>query len=557
MLPASSTYPSFNSGGPSQQQTITSTVAVAPVLGIQSNKTLYEMDPKECIFAYNIIPKEYGMEIRRGYTYFADIDDNNEVRTIMEFPDGIENTKIFAATLEGIYDITEGGEIDATSLPGSGEEGEVQYAWPTPTGQAGTCSYAFYSNASGNHLLVCDEVNGYIRYSASGGWVEGGMDSDPTGAAGPINGDASLVHVCEYKQRLWFTEKNTGRAYYTAAGAFSGASVPFEFGTKFTHGGNLRALYNWTIDGGNGVDDYLLAVGDSGDLLVYNGIDPSEVTSFSAVGNWYVGELPAGRRIGSNFGGEFLLLCAGGLVSVTKLLRGADIGENTAYLTYNIARLIRNTLNSYSTFDGWHITLFPKENLLIVTSPEVTYNLQFVMNLSTKAWAMTRDVPALCSAVYDRELYFGDRTGGIWIQSGYTDPVWNPSTSEYDTTEIDWSFLGSYQGMGSPAAFKRMQLVRPLFMSSGVPSYSVQARYDFDISEFIGGTLTSPPTPPSSLWDDALWDFGYWSDENIVTTRALGAKGMGRYLALAVRGRSGFLTQYGGADVMWDTGGLL
>ena len=32
---------------------------------------------------------------------------------------------------------------------------------------------------------------------------------------------------------------------------------------------------------------------------------------------------------------------------------------------------------------------------------------------------------------------------------------------------------------------------------------------------------------------------------------------MGRHLALAVVGRSAAATEYGGADVLWDVGGLL
>tara|TARA_R110002051_G_scaffold325625_1_gene429516 strand:- start:21688 stop:23316 length:1629 start_codon:yes stop_codon:yes gene_type:complete len=535
-------YPSFVSGGSPQQQVTTSAVVPAPVLGVQSNKSLYEMDPRECIYAYNIIPREYAMEVRKGYYLFATIDDEAEIRTVMEFPDGA-NSKIFAATTEGIYDITAGGTISAATFA---------YEWTTSGPESGYCSYVFFTNSSGMHLLVCDETNGYVRFDGTD-WTVGGMTADPAGVNGPIGGDDNLVHVCEFKERLWFTEQNTGRAWYTAPGSLSGTSTPFEFGRKFTHGGYLRALYNWTIDGGNGVDDYLLAVGDSGDLLVYKGTDPSDVASFSQIGNWYVGDLPAGRRVGSNFGGEFVLLCAGGLVSITKLLRGADIGENTAYLTYNIARLIRNTLASYSALKGWDITLFPEDNLLIVSSPESVSNLQFVMNISTKAWGMTRNVPTLSSMVYDGNLYIGDRSGSIHIQSGSTDGA---DVNGADGDDIEWSFLSSYQSLGSPGANKRMQLVRPLFLSSGAPSYDVQARYDFDLSAVIGGSLTTP-TYEASLWDEGVWDEATWGGGAIVSYGVLGTKGMGRHLALAVVGRSAAATEYGGADVLWDVGGLL
>ena len=522
-------------GGPSQQQRTRAEVLPAPVYGIQANKSLMAMDPSECIYSYNMIPKEYGMEVRRGYYMFADIDDNSEIRTVMEYKDSAGTIKVFAATINGIYDISAGGTIAA---------GSPAYAWPLSSGDAGFCSYHFFSNASGNWLLVCDERNGYVKFDGTT-WTLGGI-------TGPTNSDADLVFVMEFKERLWFVERGTGRAWYTAATALTGAATAFEFGSKFTKGGNLRALYNWTIDGGNGPDDYLVAVSDFGDVSAFAGINPSDVTSFSRVGNWSIGDLPAGRRVGSNFGGELVLLCAGGLISVTKLLRGGEIGDNTVYKTFNISRLIRNTLQLYRSLEGWHITLHPKENLLIVTSPEGTYNLQFAMNLTTQAWGMLRDVPALCSTVSDDDLYIGDRSGNIWIQSGDSDAA---DVNGDNGTEIEWSLLTSYQNYGSPGQNKRMQFIRPLFLTSGVPGYTVQARYDFDLEELF--SAVSNPTLEGSLWGVGEWDVAVWGGDLQVELSLDGAFGMGRHMAVALKGRSVAQTQYVGADVMWDDGGLL
>ncbi len=535
MLPASPRAGSFNSGGQPQGHAIQAEVLPAPVLGVQANKSLMAMEIGECIYAYNIIPKEYGMEVRKGYYLFSDIDDNAEVRTIMVYRDGT-NTKRFCATPVGIYDITAGGTISA---------GSPDYTWPTPGGDAGFCSYHFYSNSAGPHLLVSDEVNGYVRYDDTSGWVVGGV-------TGPDNGDDDLVHVMEFKERIWFVERDTGRAWYLPAGSLTGAATEFEFGNKFPKGGYLRVLYNWTIDGGDGPDDYLIIVGDAGDVSAYQGTDPASIETFQRVGNWYVGDLPIGRRIGSNFGGEFVLLCGGGLLSITKLLRGGQLGENTLYQTYNIARLIRNVLASYRTDDGWHVTMHPKENLLIITSPEAVYNLQFVMNLTTQGWAMSRGVPALCSTVYEDELYFGDRSGNIWIQSGDTDAA---DVNGDDGADIEWSMLQSYQSMGSPGMNKQMHFIRPLFLSSGVPGYVTQARYDFDLGEIFESP--SAPILQGSLWGVGLWDQAIWGGELTLDYELVGTKGMGRHVAVAIKGTSSSLTQYVGCDVMWKQGGPL
>lgn len=273
MLPAQQRIPKFASGGQPQGQQTQATVLPAPTQGIQANKSLMAMEPTEAIYSYNLLPKEYGMEVRPGYREFADISDNTEVRSVMEFHDGLDS-KLFAATTTGIYDITAGGTINAAA---------PVYTWPFTGGDAGFCIHVNFSNSAGQHLLVCDEQNGYVRYSTSGGWVVGGV-------TGPTGGDTKLVHVCEFKEKLWFVEKETGMGWYLATSAITGAATSFVFGKKFAKGGYLRGLFNWTIDGGDGIDDYLIAVGDEGDILAYKGVDPAQPGDFQKVGNWYVGQ---------------------------------------------------------------------------------------------------------------------------------------------------------------------------------------------------------------------------------------------------------------------------
>jgi hypothetical protein len=46
----------------------------------------------------------------------------------------------------------------------------------------------------------------------------------------------------------------------SAVNALYGTVTSWDFGSKFKHGGNLVGLWSWTVDGGIGIDDYLVAI---------------------------------------------------------------------------------------------------------------------------------------------------------------------------------------------------------------------------------------------------------------------------------------------------------
>ena len=79
-------------------------------------------------------------------------------------------------------------------------------------------------------------------------------------------------------------------------------------------------MYNWSLDGGDGIDDYLVVVGSSGDVSVWQGTDPK--SDFGTVGSWQIGDIPYGRRIGVEYGGDLFLLSIYGLISLSSLLNG-------------------------------------------------------------------------------------------------------------------------------------------------------------------------------------------------------------------------------------------
>ena len=99
--------------------TVNSYTFPASVGGINTASSLMMMPPEDAIYAYNLMPSEYGMRLRKGYREWAincvvDSTLNNDVKTILPFESNSRNlsfNRLFAVTSEGIWDVTNSGEF--------------------------------------------------------------------------------------------------------------------------------------------------------------------------------------------------------------------------------------------------------------------------------------------------------------------------------------------------------------------------------------------------------------------------------------------------------------
>ena len=115
--------------------------------------------------------------------------------------------------------------------------------------------------------------------------------------------------------------------------------------------------------------------------------------------------------------------------------------------------------------------------------------------------------------------------------------------------------LTHYTSLGSPASWKRVQFLRPSILSGAQPILTVEPRYDYDLSEQI----KSPPYTKLDIayWDEGLWDISKWTGSAQSYFETFGGFGMGRHVALAMKGETSTSMTYVGCDIMVDGGGLL
>ena len=535
----------------SARRSVQVTRVPAPVLGIDSRAAISEGDPKTCIYTYNLQPYEYGMRVRKGYREWqVDVETapgmGLGVTTIIPF-DGVERSnvgdRLFAVTNEGIWDVTVAG---GTPI--------LKVAFAITSSVAG---YGVYSHYTGNNendiLFFADSANGLFEYDA---------DTDTwavaTGITGPTIANISFVML--HKQRLWLFEQDSTKAWYLGVGSNSGQATEFFFGSKFRHGGHLAGLFNWSVDGGIGLDDYLVVVSNSGDILAYTGDDPS-LADWTLRGSYYIGAVPKGVNFATEHGGELFLLSSLGLISMNQLLQGSDSVDtmagqvNTA--AGKISMVIRDAIRISAEEEGWAIRTAPSEAAMIITQPRINSAayLQYYFNYVVGGWGLWRDLPMISFDSWRGNMAFGTKDNRVGYMDVNVDNVQlDPPDPLHNGEDITFSVLSSYQSYDIDAIYKRVTLIRPDFVTTlPVKSNSV-ARYDYDTREALSALPVGEPNTlgwDNGLWDEAVWSAGLPEGETVIR----GSWGYGRYIGIATKGQTRGDTRLVGWDVFFQVGG--
>jgi hypothetical protein len=538
--------------GKPQQQSSKVHKYPAPIKGIDTRVSVSIGDPLHCIYTFNLVPYDYGMRVRQGYREAAldlDLGASVGVHTIVPFEGVIEDgssDRLFAVTNEGIWDVTTFGvppTIKATFLNQSAD--------------AGFGVYAHYVDGSGDDLMYyADSRNGLFVYDPVGDtWAQA------AGITGPVITDVNFI--VSHKQRLWLCEEGAQSAWYLDVGSNSGQATEFVFASKFKHGGALVGLYNWSVDGGDGVDDYLVAVSRAGDVLPFQGEDPASASTWNLVGTYYIGKVPRGPNFATEHGGEMFLLSSYGIVGMNDLLKGVNtvsgiIDPESNPMSAKIAGWLRErVLRTIDQF-GWSVRVAPSDGSLIVNSVNEAgfAQLQFVYNISTGGWGQWREVPMLCFDNYKGFIAFGDTDNRVLYMDANIDNVQiTPPIDRPNGDGIRFSVLTGYHGLDSDALYKQVKLIRPDFIAKAEPSFKCQARYDYNLSEIVPGSAT---VEANAEWDSGQWDVAVWGSDNFEGFTGLqGTWGTGRYIAVAMSGESRADTRFVGWDIIYSTGGPL
>lgn len=496
----------------------------------------------DAVSIWNMIRSQEGLRSKSGYREWV-TGLGDDVRTLVGFQGSIgTEDRLFACIQAGIYDCT-----SSTGTPSQ------VYAFPTTDATSGRVISAAFTKLDGTHaLLVCDETNGYLHYNESGDvWTK------PVAGAGAGEIDGAdpddFVFVTVWKKRAWFVQRDSSLAWYLPVDSITGAVAAFDFGPHFAHGGSLVGLWSWTKDGVDSVDDLLIAISSSGDVVIYQGTDPNSAATFGIVGRRYIGSVPAGRRIASDFGGETVILSSLGLLPVSKLFQGVITPD--AYVSHKISPVLGQELTDRGTDYGWEFKVHPEDKTLVLLTPAdgAEDREQWVFSLNGQGWAQHTGTPMNCSESWKGKFYFGTEDGRVCINDGDVDN--NQLTGSDNSTAIEWGILTGFSSLGSPQN-KSGTMARPYFITAGAtPQYEIQARYDYDHTEI--GAVPFSITAGSSLWGTAIWGVSLWGSGAGTAGTWRGLSGIGNTIAIALKGSSIGKTTLVHIDATYLSGGTL
>jgi hypothetical protein len=493
------------------KQRVSRTYSVpAPTKGWNTLDTVALMDEKYAVILQNYIPTSSSVALRKGSSSHA-TGIVGRVETLATY-NGLTSSKMFAAAGGNIYDVTVAGAVGAAVVTGKTSDRYQHVNFATVGGQ-----FMYLVNGSDSPLLY-----------------DGTTWTPITGVSVPaITGvtTSNLINVSVFKNRLWFIEANSLKAYYLAAGAIAGAASPFDLSGVFPKGGFLVAMGDWTLDSGEGVDDLAVFISSEGEVAVYKGTDPTTAADFALIGIYQIGA-PIGRRCFTKFASDLLIINQDGLQ-----LMSAALSSSRAYAQQSVTDKIQPTISEsiqiYGTNYGWETTLFSKEDVIFLNVPITGGSHQYLMNTRTKGWCDITGWDASCFQVLDDELYFGTTNGVMKAFDGTSDAG----------VAINAEALQAFSYMGS-SSLKYWQMARPIIASdTSALGVLLGLNVDYDTTAPIGTPTFSPVSV--GTWDVGIWDVDTWGGNLTIRKDWQTVGGVGYSAALHMK------TQSSTANVQW------
>jgi hypothetical protein len=447
----------------------------APIGGWNARDSIAAMESTDAVMLDNFFPTPSDVLLRRGQ------DDHvtgfgSDVETLMAYNTASGTQKLFAAAGSAIYDATNAGAVGAA----------VQSTLTNARWQ-----HINFATSGGIFLQAANGADKIRLYDGSS-W-----EAQDSGSTHAITGvDTTLIiHLAVHKNRIWMVEKESLSAWYLDTDEIAGAANEFPLSGVAKKGGYLVAVDTWTLDAGDGPDDYWVAATSEGEIIVYKGIDPSTANTWALVGVWAIGS-PIGRRSLLKWAGDLLIVTVEGVFPLSKALLTSQINRAVA-LTDKIVEAMKDAAELYSSLFGWQLLHYPAATMLFLNVPTSDGVHQYAMNTITGRWGRFKAVEANCWALFNGEPYFGGETFVRKFWGVFDD---NGSNIEGDAKQ-------AFSNFGIPQK-KQWTMARPIFKSNGQPTIAIGLNVDYEDAEPAASLSFAPSS--YGRWDVAVWDSNLW-----------------------------------------------
>lgn len=505
---------------------------LAPTAGLNYRDPFLMLGPKDAVELNNFIAKPTGVVLRGGYQKHV-TGLGGTVNTIMPYmAQNPLNNKLFAAVTNKFFDVTNSADAP-TALVANNNSVD------------GTWSSIMFNAPTINFLCATSPSGGYWTYDEAGGWV------NRTAALTGLNASAGCIAA--WKNRLWIVGEGTAKAFYMNVSSIQGPVKELDLGPLLKHGGHIVGMTNWTMNAGLDLDDYLVFFGSQGDVVVYQGTDPDDISTFALKGVWYMGRPPVGNRFFVEYGGELLVLSELGLLPLSKMVNG-QVADAYSVMSGRISPALNPMVTRLIDNKQWEVDIVASDDLLIVKPPrEYSTYTQYAMFIQTGAWSTFTGIPMNTMGRFEGLTYFGDEDGNVQtVLSPKKDGVNRDGTGG---TPIEGQSQSGFSDFGSSANLKLFTLARPILISGSAPSVQAQMNIEYTFNPVYASPSFINRT--NGVWDDARWDVAQWAGSTNTYSSWVGLQNMGYYgsLRVAVKGEVG--TTFISSHVMLQAGGVM
>lgn len=480
------------------------------------------MDPSFATVLDNWFPEVNDLRVRKGYSQHV-TGITGDVESLMPYNKTDGTQTLFCAANNSFYDVTSSGSVGSAV-----QSSLTNNKWYSTN----------FTNSSGTSYLCCFNGVDSPRYWDGSNWIT------ITGVSTPAITNVTpttLIYPFVHKRRMFLIQKNTLDLWYLPVDAVGGAAAKFSLAGIATKGGYLVSGSTWTIDGGAGLDDYLVAVTSEGQVIVYSGTDPS--SDYTLVGVWDLGE-PLGRRSLLKYGGDVLIMLTDGVLPLSKALLSSGTQPEIA-VTFNISPTFSKAAAEYKSSFGWQTIHFPKAQMLICNIPKPSTEI-YAMNTVSGAWCRFTGIDSICWAVLDGDVYFGS--------TAFVGKFWDTEADNGAYVRAD--IRHAYNYLGSLGVIKKINALRPNIISNGVPSLLVGVNTDYQDSNITGSLNFSSQN--FGVWGTALWGSAVWGGNLNFLGAWVSSSGTG--IAIAPRiiiEVSDLEVRYEAIDVLYETGAVI
>jgi len=442
-----------------------------PSLGLDLVTPIDSMDPSAALELTNVFPGAGAPSVRLGYQEFATLPLTSPIGFMGELPRPASASQLIVANTTRLYSVSTSGVVADISKVG----GYTNGLWN--------------SEIFANNIYLCNGINNAQVYTGT----STAADLNATFAGGGSTLD-KLWNVNSYRERLYFTEKDSFKVWYhdTARATFTAAGSQlksYDFQYIMKRGGYLLFTTTYTNQTASTANDYFVAVSSEGEIAMYSGYSPDD-TAWTLVAHFFIGK-PLGPKSYIRVGHDIWIITDQGIVPVSVLFQ-ADPEQAINVISQNVNPIITQYASLVGFTNLWHGFFWSGGRRVYVSIPDTDASAFFlVYSIDRKSWSIFKlatDTHAFRSCKFNRMPYYGSYSGKIYLgETGYADNVTSTSTGSPITFEGRLAF-SFYNSRGNYKAFKD---IRPLLRTRRGLSLGLGLDTDFKRQDSLGVITTA------------------------------------------------------------------